>query len=50
MELRAEDSGPDTRARRRPERVDPHPPLERLEGHAEPREALLREVAQRKGC
>jgi hypothetical protein len=50
LELRAEDAGPATRNRRRPEPVDPHPPLARIEHHAESPEALKREVASRKGC
>ncbi len=49
MELRAEDAGPATRNRRRPEPVDPSPPTARLH-HAEDPEALKREVASRKGC
>lgn len=50
LELRAEDAGPATRNRRRPEPVDPHPPVERIEHHVENPEALKREVASRKGC
>ncbi|KAK9908676.1 hypothetical protein WJX75_001313 [Coccomyxa subellipsoidea] len=49
VELRAEDAGPATRNRRRPEPVDPSPPIARLH-HAEDPEALKREVASRKGC
>ncbi|CAL8461851.1 g1382 [Coccomyxa elongata] len=50
VERRAEDAGPATRNRRRPEPVDPSPPTERLPLHAEDPEALKREVASRKGC
>lgn len=50
VERRAEDAGPATRNRRRPEPVDPSPPETRLPLHAEDPEALRREVASRKGC
>ena len=50
LERHAEDAGPASRNRRRPEPVDPHPPKERVEHHAESPEALKREVASRKGC
>lgn len=49
LERRAEDAGPDTRARRRPAPVDTNPPTTRLH-HAETPEALKKEVASRKGC
>jgi hypothetical protein len=49
LERRAEDAGPDTRARRRPAPVDTNPPATRLH-HAETPEALKKEVASRKGC
>ena len=49
LERRAEDAGPDTRARRRPAPVDTNPPTTRLH-HPETPEALKKEVASRKGC
>ena len=49
LERQAEDAGPDTKSRRRPEPVDADPPKARLH-HAETQNALKEEVAARKGC